>query len=110
MDATSEHPIGNFSAEKALFKDLAGLLHMGVEELNRRSISAHERMPEIKANAKTSLEAVFEKSETDPAVSRSMARGLQKVAILLDSGAIEGVRLSTSAIIKAREIFGRKKE
>lgn len=107
-----EQPIKDVSTERVTFKDLASLLKLGADELNRRASDALERMPEIKATWKIEAEKL-EYPGSPPVVeklSRSIAKGLYNTAGIVSTGVFDAVKISTAVVIKAREIFGSKKE
>jgi len=106
MDASSEHPIGNFSQEIAVFKDLAGLMRLGVEELNRKANEGlNKRMPEVQAKLKTDLK----QSQVSPAL-KILTGGIHHFTASMITEVLDTVSLSTGVVIKAKEILGRKKK
>lgn len=112
MDPEQSIKIKDLSTETVSFKDLASLLKLGVEELNRRASWALERMPEIKAAWQIEAEKT-EYPGAPPGVqklSRTIAKGLYNTAGIMSTGVFDAVKISTAAVIKAREIFGSKKK
>lgn len=105
MDGNSEHPLKGLSSESAVFKDLAGLFKLSAEELHRRASDGLDRIPEVKAMLQTNLE----QSQASP-ILRALTRGIHNFTIAMSTEVLDTVRLSTGVVIKAREIFGSKKE
>jgi len=105
MDNSPEQPLKKLSTEVAVFKDLAGLLKLSVEELHRHASDGLDRMPEVKA----ALQAQLEQSQASP-IFRTLTRGIHNFNISMTSEVFDTIKLSTGVVLKAREIFGRKKE